>query len=244
MSKITTRAEERQKIIGEDFWEKVAAKSYDVLRELSYYQEMLDKASDSLDVQEGEKYLDAGCGTGNMSERILEEGGRVYALDNSESMLRQANKKLKDYDGWEAELKDVNKGLEVPDNSFDGISSLNTVYLFDDPQGFMNDCYRALKEEGTAVFSGPREDSNFLPLVKQGLKDFGTDLLKPSHLTPLVAQLVAQSRLNMSRRYENSHFNLFSEDDWRGLLEEAGFSDIEVDNIYLDQAHIVKGEKK
>ena len=43
-----------------------------------------------LDLKPGEKILDVGCGTGQLTDRIAETGATVVGIDSSESMVAQA----------------------------------------------------------------------------------------------------------------------------------------------------------
>lgn len=47
-----------------------------------------------LDPKEGEKILDAGCGTGDLAELIRQKGALVTGIDNSVEMIETAKKKI------------------------------------------------------------------------------------------------------------------------------------------------------
>lgn len=42
----------------------------------------------------GEQILDVGCGTGDLAAQIAELGAKVIGIDQSESMIEQANQKF------------------------------------------------------------------------------------------------------------------------------------------------------
>ncbi|MCR4288585.1 MAG: class I SAM-dependent methyltransferase [Deltaproteobacteria bacterium] len=75
---------------------------WDPQRYDSWYETPLGKTSDRLerelifstaDIREGEKILDAGCGTGTYSIELARMGARVTALDASSDMLDWARAK-------------------------------------------------------------------------------------------------------------------------------------------------------
>jgi ubiquinone/menaquinone biosynthesis C-methylase UbiE len=85
---------------------------------------------DALAVRPGERALDVGCGTGQVTARLLAAGARVTALDQSSSMLARARRRApgaryieSDVAGLDA-LGDPSAGEDssAPTNSFDVIT--------------------------------------------------------------------------------------------------------------------------
>ena len=77
-----------------------------------------------------ETVLDAGCGTGHVTARLLERCGHVIALDGSEQMLEVARDRLGD-----ERVTYVHADLERPlplDEPVDGIISTSTFHWVDD----------------------------------------------------------------------------------------------------------------
>lgn len=101
---------------------------------------------------EGQRVLDAGCGTGVYTEWLLEQGAAVVGVDASPAMLEYAQDRLGDEaDFYEAEL---GAALDFADGrAFDGIvSALALGYVKDWHQTFA-EFERILKPGGFVVFS-------------------------------------------------------------------------------------------
>jgi len=94
--------------------------------------------------------LDAGCGTGLITERLRGKGRFIVGVDFSEGMLRKAKGRLKAHD-VDLVLGDV-ESLPFRSRSFDSILCL-TVLQNCDPLRAINSLLRVLKEEGLLVLS-------------------------------------------------------------------------------------------
>lgn len=91
-------------------------------------------ALDLLAPRDGERILDAGCGTGAAMAEVLRRADcRMTGVDRSESMLVAARRRL----GWRARLHCAGiEDLPIPDGGFDAVLALNVLY-FADPEGRM-----------------------------------------------------------------------------------------------------------
>lgn len=56
---------------------------------------MAQRVLERLDLTQGERVLDAGCGSGRVTELLLERGAEVVAADQSASMVEAARERLK-----------------------------------------------------------------------------------------------------------------------------------------------------
>lgn len=103
----------------------------------------------NLDVKETNRVLDLGCGAGGISEYISDlTGANVTGLDYAESAIvtaleRTANKR----DRLNFVHGDMN-ALEFPENSFDKIISLDTIYWVADIDTAMASLVRLTKPAG------------------------------------------------------------------------------------------------
>jgi trans-aconitate 2-methyltransferase len=79
---------------------------------------------DRLDIRPGETVLDAGCGSGRVTELLLERGARVLAVDADAHMVRRARERLGDRVAglWQQDLLE----LALPEQ-VDGVFS-NAVF--------------------------------------------------------------------------------------------------------------------
>jgi len=76
------------------------AEIYDLSRPFFLFDR--DKTSKELDIKENDTVLEVGCGTGANLRYLAEkagQGGHVYGLDCSESMLKKSREKIEKY-GW------------------------------------------------------------------------------------------------------------------------------------------------
>ena len=99
-----------------------------------------------------ETVLDAGCGSGRLSEHILERlpRGRLIALDGSQNMLREAKATLQRFGDRVTFLKADLGALEL-DRVADAIFSTATFHWVHDHDALFADLLRALKPGGRLV---------------------------------------------------------------------------------------------
>jgi ubiquinone/menaquinone biosynthesis C-methylase UbiE len=126
----------------------------------------------ALALRDTDTVLDIGFGNGYLLHRLAEcYGCRFYGIDISEDMLRAASKRCEQF---------INKGrmtlslgdalqTELPDNFFDKVYTVNTVYFWDDLAAGLAEIRRVLKSGATfinAVYT--REFLDTLPVTSQG----------------------------------------------------------------------------
>src|SRR5512134_3934427 len=70
-----------------------------------------------LELIKGKRILDAGCGPGNDTKRMVETGHEVACIDFSSQFVRISRKKVR---GAQIRVMDM-RHLTFPDESFDGI---------------------------------------------------------------------------------------------------------------------------
>lgn len=95
------------------------------------------------------RILDAGCGTG-LNLTILQEFGRVFGADSSETALRFCRSR-----GIQnLALSDLHD-LAVADDSFDVITALDVLEHADDDVAAMHELWRVLKPGGSLLITVP-----------------------------------------------------------------------------------------
>lgn len=98
------------------------------------------------------KFLDVGCGTGALEERLLPlvPNANIVAIDISEDMLAQARKKLANYPSIEWIHGDFVK-TQLPENSFDVAFSLSNLHYFPNPEAVFQKIASLLKRGGIFI---------------------------------------------------------------------------------------------
>ena len=128
------------------------AYEYDTSREGQYTRFHIKELSDTIDLIEGDIVLDVACGNGTLL-RELSKKAKIQAngIDVSENMIHAA--KLR-YPNMNFEVKSCYP-LEWSDESIDIITVCCAFHHFDNPQGFVNECKRVLKKNGTVYIAEP-----------------------------------------------------------------------------------------
>jgi trans-aconitate methyltransferase len=107
------------------------------------------KVLDRLPLRGDETVLDAGCGSGRLSEKLMERlpQGRLIALDNSQNMLRQAKAHLARFGDRVTFLKADLASLEL-DRVADAVFSTATFHWVLDHDAMFAGLLRALRPGG------------------------------------------------------------------------------------------------
>ena len=102
-----------------------------------------------LEPKEREHILDLGCGAGVIAEYIVEKTGvRVTGLDYAEPAIAEANERTRDKrDRLSFVTGDMN-ALDFPEQSFDTVISIDTLYWVDDLTSTMAQVAKLLKPGG------------------------------------------------------------------------------------------------
>lgn len=132
-----------------------AAPSYD--QHAQFQRDVVDKLLQRLPVSLiGKRILDVGCGTGYLTEKLIQRGATVVALDLSDKMLEQARLRcgeLATYYLGDAEA------LPFDDDSFDYVVSSLALQWCDDLSVPIRDMKRVCKVGGHVLFSTLAEGS-------------------------------------------------------------------------------------
>ena len=128
------------------------ASEYDMSREGQYTRFHIKELSDLMDLSEGDVVLDVACGNGTLL-RELSKKAKIQAngIDISENMIHAAKTR---YPNMNFEVKPCYP-LEWGDESVDIITVCCAFHHFDNPQGFVNECKRVLKKNGTVYIADP-----------------------------------------------------------------------------------------
>lgn len=141
----------------------------------------------------GERVLDAGCGAGQYTEWLLEQGADVVGVDASEGMLAEARERV----GQRATLRQADLGQPLSfarDDSFDGVLSALVLDYVPDWEATFAEFARILRPGGFVVVSVTHPFDEF-PLspganyfdVEERTKEWSTEV--PYYRRPLSAMV-------------------------------------------------------
>lgn len=99
-----------------------------------------------LNPRKGEKILDIGCGTGDLTNKIYEHGSKVFGIDQSKNMIAAAKEK---YPHLHFSVKDARK-LDY-DQTFDAVFSNATLHWIKEAKVVLRCIYKSLNREGRFV---------------------------------------------------------------------------------------------
>ena len=104
---------------------------------------------DRLPLRGDERVLDAGCGTGRVTELLLERvpDGHVVALDASSRMLTEAGKRLGRF-GARVELVHADLLEPIPTDPVDAVVSTATLHWIDDHDALFRNIATVLRPGG------------------------------------------------------------------------------------------------
>ena len=110
--------------------------------------------------EDGSRFLDLACGTGNYTSAIADSGGQWFGIDISEGMLAIAQEKIvkrKEGHRMQVQLGD-SENLVFEDHTFDAVTVSFGVRNFENLTKGLDSIYRVLKPGGKLVvleFSNP-----------------------------------------------------------------------------------------
>lgn len=132
------------------FWDKVSG-VYDLFENI-YNKSVYQSTGESVAkyIKNTDRVLECACGTGAISIFIAPVCKELIVSDYSVGMLKQAKKKLKNYDNIDYRRVDITD-IEAEDNSFDVVVAGNVIHLLADPQRAMNELTRVCKDGGRLV---------------------------------------------------------------------------------------------
>ena len=132
------------------FWDKVSG-VYDLFENI-YNKSVYQSTGESVAkyIKNTDRVLECACGTGAISIFIAPVCKELLVTDYSVGMLKQAKKKLKNYDNIEYKMVDITD-IEAEDNTFDVVVAGNVIHLLPDPQRAMRELTRVCKDGGRLV---------------------------------------------------------------------------------------------
>lgn len=154
---------------------------HDAVADFPFYRAHLAQLLDLLAPMPGGRYLDLGCGTGNLLVAAKERGAHLVGVDLSAAMLIEAWRK-----GCTLVMADLH-ALPFAAQSVDGVVSLNVLWQVDDQEGFIDEAWRVLRPGARLVLSTPRPDEQ--PIERRLAGAFMADIFRDPRLAQDYARL-------------------------------------------------------
>ncbi len=231
------------------FWDFYAA-CYDTLGWLKPYQDLIDHMQRLARIEPGQRVLDAGCGTGNLSTAVVrseQPGGppavAVDAGDASTPMLGRALKKAKGR--TEVRFQHLNLAASLPyeAETYDRILCCNVLYALPDPLATLKEFRRVIKPGGRLVLATPKQGAGLGGLWKAHFQAQETprDWALTAMRTPLIGAVHVMNMVIMARK-KKAQYHFMDEQRLRDLLSAAGFHIETMEDGYAGQNWMVVAE--
>ena len=168
-----------------------------------------------LSPKQGERILDLGCGTGDLTYQIKQRGARVMGVDHSEAMLAAARKKYPDIPFLLADARKLN--LQV---QFDAVFSNAVLHWIKQPQAVLHSIWNVLLPQGrfVAEFGGKGNVQLIQQQIEQVLKRAGVQVESPWYFPSIGEYATLMEQVGFRVVYA-THFDRLTklEDGFNGL---------------------------
>ena len=177
-------------------------------------------------IKPGYNVLDIGCGTGNLTLRILGKGAKVVGMDINPDMICIAKQKIEKSgfkDSVEFREEGVSELSSESDYMYDAVvSGLCFSELSDDEQKYaLKQIYRVLKPGGLLLLADEIQPDNFLKKLLHFLLKIPLTII-----TYLITQTTTSSLKNIDN-----------------MLNYAGFNIKSIDKNWMDDFILLTAEK-
>ena len=134
----------------------------------------------NLNIKAGNSILELGHGNAGHVEFIFEqaENLKYYGLEMSELMFQEARQINRNFVSQKQAFFSLYDGndIQFQDNYFDKIFTVNTIYFWQNPEKFVLEIYRVLKEKGTFSLTFAEESfMKTLPFTKYEFELYSTE---------------------------------------------------------------------
>jgi len=222
------------------FWKKYFL-VYDHLNKLIPYKKLLQEICNDAKIKKGDKILDLGSGTGNLSIMADELRADTVGIDFSKEGIEIHKTKRS---SAKIIYLDISNRLPFLDNYFDAVISNNVLYSIPriKRKSIFKELYRITKPNGYVVISNIVEEFSpfkiYVGHVKEYVDKFGV-IMAIKQLTTLIIPTLKIFYYNFIISYENRHgmYDFFVNKEQKNMLELAGFKYVSCDKfVYCDQA--------
>lgn len=218
-----------------------------ITRHFVTYQRLQNTCVDKLELDNGDRVLCAGVGTGNEVLQVLDTGKNVniVGIDYSDTALKRARQKALSC-GKEIEFLPMDiQTLEFTTGSFDKVLCLHVMDWVEDESKATAEIMRVLKDGGKFVITYPSGKENInlgLKILSDSIRNngnrgkFGT--IYPLLLATLLGGIVYLPLLFRPMRRANSRCEL------EEILSEVADGDLQIEAYPMYNDYIVYGRKQ
>ena len=246
----------------EGIWNEYA-ENYDVLNQLRPYQDLFTSViNELLPAFSNPLVLDVACGTGNFSYWLKagekSRGYVVTGLDNSDEMLKVAEKKNPE-ENFLFLKHDLNSKLPFDEDwFFDQVVSINTLYSVENPLEVLAEYSRVIKKGGRLILVNPKKGYENGMIIKKHCLDNGEDgpwlgmnfseekgielLNRVISDERIRGKMMAVAKINREISQQKK-FHFLSSADLTQLVCLEGFKILKDEKVYADQAIMIVAEK-
>ncbi|WP_224448001.1 methyltransferase domain-containing protein [Haloprofundus salilacus] len=133
---------------------KYLSKVYDQVNPFIWNEQMRTEALALLDIEQGDRVLDVGCGTGFGTEGLLQHTDDVHGLDQSVHQMEKAFQKFGKRDKVKFYRGDAER-LPFTDDSFDIVWSSGSIEYWPNPVDALAEFRRIVKPGKQVLVVGP-----------------------------------------------------------------------------------------
>ena len=136
----------------------------------SFIWQYAENLLELLSPKSGERILDLGCGTGQLTEQISRSGTKIMGIDSSQNMIEKARQNYPDLHFNVADARN----FQV-DRSFDAVFSNATLHWVPEADAVIDRIYQSLKAGGrfVAEFGGKGNVQAITTALSQALREIG-----------------------------------------------------------------------
>jgi len=136
---------------SKQYFDQIAGQ-WDVMREGFFSDAVRRKAIAVAGVRAGQVAADIGAGSGFITEGLVQEGVRVIAVDQSEAMLDEMQRKLSSSDGIEYRVGQGD-ALPIDDEAVDCVFANMYLHHVESPERAIREMARILRPGGRLVIT-------------------------------------------------------------------------------------------